>query len=224
MEAGSGYATARANLRDLVKWIAATFAALAAVVLAGTPFSGFGALPVGTDRFFAAVLGLVVFAVFFIVGWTFILSLLRPDFVPRSDLTSRYKVPSDKKEAKETESVRAEVFSKSNDFLPRGLASVDDLERAIETNWTDATCGSASALEQYKQYSLALNQVLEYAAFVRLHQRISASIPCLSFLGAMALAGLVLFSWAASAPSGCNDDSILVRWPSNLISWSDMWK
>jgi hypothetical protein len=42
---GDAYASQKANIRDTVKWMAAAYAGIAAVFIAGAPFSGLGSLP-----------------------------------------------------------------------------------------------------------------------------------------------------------------------------------
>src|ERR1700676_5570916 len=49
------FATAKANLRDTIKWLTTTFAAIAAAILAGSPLTGLGALPLGWRLGFATI-------------------------------------------------------------------------------------------------------------------------------------------------------------------------
>lgn len=55
------YATAKSNLRDNVKTLIGVFGGVAGVLLAGTPFSGFGRLDLGSVRFYIASLSLFHF-------------------------------------------------------------------------------------------------------------------------------------------------------------------
>jgi len=79
------YVTTRANLRDTIKWLAATFSALAAVVVAGSPLSGLGKLPFGLQWFAAAAVLVAAFSCICVALATTI-SLLRGDFVYLSDI------------------------------------------------------------------------------------------------------------------------------------------
>jgi hypothetical protein len=79
------YATTKANLRDTIKWLAATFSALAAVVIAGAPLSGLGKLPFGFAWVGAVVaLGAAFFSICIALAIT--ISLLRGDFLYFSDI------------------------------------------------------------------------------------------------------------------------------------------
>jgi len=73
------YATAKANLRDNVKTLVAVFGAVAGVLLAGTPFSGFGAIEALSARWWVAVVGLA--GALLVLGWALrvLLRVLEPD-------------------------------------------------------------------------------------------------------------------------------------------------
>ena len=79
------YVTTRANLRDTIKWLAATFSALAAVVVAGAPLSGLAKLPFGLQWVAAVVVLAVAFACI-CVALAITISLLRGDFLYLSDI------------------------------------------------------------------------------------------------------------------------------------------
>jgi outer membrane protein OmpA-like peptidoglycan-associated protein len=207
MEAADAYATAKANLRDTVKWLATTFAALAAVVLAGSPFSGFGALPAGSPRFWLAIAGLVCATIFFFMAWRKIVFLLRPDLVFPRQLRAGFnpatQCPAD--EVAEMRELHRTFEEHRNDLLPSGMQTFDELEQAVETNWQQAQQGgnqAIAALERYKQYSNNIELILNYATFSRLHRRIFDAIPTIAGWGALALLPLVLFAWAANPGKG----------------------
>ncbi len=73
------YASSKATLRENVKWLAASFAGMAALLLAGTPFTGFGSLPIFSPRFFAAVIGLLTATFCAFRVWKLLLDIMRPD-------------------------------------------------------------------------------------------------------------------------------------------------
>jgi outer membrane protein OmpA-like peptidoglycan-associated protein len=79
------YVTTRANLRDTIKWLAATFSALAAVVVAGAPLSGLAKLPFGLQWAAAVVVLAVAFACI-CMALAITISLLRGDFLYLSDI------------------------------------------------------------------------------------------------------------------------------------------
>jgi hypothetical protein len=79
------YVTTKANLRDTIKWLAATFSALAAVVIAGTPLSGLGKLEFGLT-WAIAFLFLVGAFVCICIALAITISLLRGDFLYFSDI------------------------------------------------------------------------------------------------------------------------------------------
>ena len=67
--AGSAYADAKANVRDNIKWLTASFASIAAIVVAGSSLSGIGALYLSSVRFWIALVALCVD-----FGWVFFAS------------------------------------------------------------------------------------------------------------------------------------------------------
>lgn len=80
------FKTAQTNLRDTVKWLATTFSALAAFVVAGASVNGLGGLSAASFAFWAAALFLL--AGFSAICWALYLTLhvLRPMLAYRSNL------------------------------------------------------------------------------------------------------------------------------------------
>ena len=75
------YATPRANLRENVKTMSTILAGTAGAVIAGSPFSGIGALDPATLRFALAIGGLLTVAVCLFLGWKALTFMLRPDLL-----------------------------------------------------------------------------------------------------------------------------------------------
>ncbi|MEA2782685.1 MAG: hypothetical protein QOK29_4229 [Rhodospirillaceae bacterium] len=73
------FATAKANLRDTVKWLAAALAAVAAAVIGTSPLTTLGSLAISDPRFQLAVLSLSVAVVSLVIGVAIILDLLISD-------------------------------------------------------------------------------------------------------------------------------------------------
>ncbi|MGZ5186569.1 MAG: OmpA family protein [Caldimonas sp.] len=214
MAATDPYATAKANLRDNVKILMTVFAGIAGVLLAGTPFSGFGGLAPDW-RLLLAGLGLVGAVVLVGSAIRILLDVLRPELSYPAALRDAFDPATlpDRRERAEIESLRAEFARRRSELLPGtpGTAgevkSIEALEQAIDALWEAAKESAASespGAEQdmalWARYDDALAYINHWAGFTRLHQRVSAGIRRVFWLGFLALLCIGLFAWAASPP------------------------
>lgn len=224
MDSTDPYATAKGNLRDTVKWMATTFAALAAVVLAGSPFSGFGSLALDGLRFYVATAGLIGAAVLLILAWHEMVFLLRPDAVFPSQLRDSFKPdPLDRSaDAAEVRAVTDDFKKHKQDLLPSGLNAFEDLERAVEKYWEQANDRNLpenvtkAAHERWKGYQDNVSMVVNYAAFFRLHHRVVGATPRVTKLGVGALVFLAVFAWAANPAKGDLAQKVTVLQPFDI--------
>lgn len=206
------FATSKANLRDTVKWLATTIAALAALVVAGAPFSDYGKLEPWSGRFFVATIGLLVAAVLLLFVWLRLLRMLRSDAVFPTQLRSAYTAPPNSADAREITRLRTHLSDHSGDLLPSGITTFDGLESLVASEWAKASGSPSNAalLERYKGYADNVEMYLNYATFARLHQRIESNVPFVMALTATAIIGLFCFAYAANPPQAPALDRIVV--------------
>lgn len=215
MEATDPYSTAKSNLRDTVKWFATMLAGLAALVLAGSPFSGFGALPPGSGRFYVALAGLATASVLLLTAWHQLIRLLRPDAVFESQLRSTYKPSGGALDQREINELREHLKTHKSDLLPDDVASFDALMERVNECWAEASQPSAAPalLEQWKAYASNVNMVINYAAFARLDARVKNALPRIMMVGVAAMLALVAFAWASNPGKAESSERVTVLQP-----------
>jgi outer membrane protein OmpA-like peptidoglycan-associated protein len=198
------YAAAKSVIRDTIKWLVAIFGSLAAVVVGGTPFSSFGALPLFGPRFWFAVGGAVVAFGFIIAALYKTLRLLRPDALFPSDLATPAGAVPSTEEDQELQQVRKAIQDRSEAFLPVTHDSID----ALLVDRRTALRGMAAAGQDravYDRHAQAfanltphVEKIRDYASYLRLYNRLIDNVPTLLGLATGALIALLVFAWAAN--------------------------
>lgn len=215
MASTDSYATAKTNLRDNVKTLVGVFGGIAGLLLAGTPFTGYGNLdPTSADhRWWIATVGLV--AAVLLVGRSILLllRLLQPDLVYQSVLREQVDLASyGRDDRDEIEALRREFERWRNDLLPDGRTSLDQLEADADiayAQWeeaqalfgtTDAPADLTKQVEArrqvYEELSGSLQAINDWAAYSRLRYRIVRGCQRALVLGFLALLAIGMFSWA----------------------------
>jgi len=194
------YATAKANLRDNVKVLLTAIAGVASLLLAGTPFAGFGGLPLG-GRLFVAVLGLVVAVWLLAHTMWLLLETLRPELVSYQVLRDGFDVTTiaDATERAEVEDLRKVFNGQRGVLLPSGLTSpnVEALEAYVSALWNALPPSPTTAdLVDYERYYDALNGISHWAAFVRFQRRVASAMRKAFRTAFVAMAGVLTFAWA----------------------------
>lgn len=218
MDSSDPYATGKANLRDNVKTLAAVLAGIAGLVLAGTPFSGFGALEPWSSRFNLAVGGLVVGAVFLFLAWRQLIfslgsainypNLLRETF---SDADVR-ALDVNRREKDEIFYLRKEFKAHSAELLPNGIASVDKLDEYLEKEWQRLEAlDPAADKSNWERYLANLDAISYWGTFVRLQFRVRNGINVGQWFGVAGLVGLMIFAWAANPKKADSTPSSIIR-------------
>lgn len=221
------FADAKANLRDTVKWLATTFAALAAVVVGSAPLSGLGALERPSCQFIFAVLALLV-GFFCICRALYVtLHILRPEPVYRSDLLAKSSPSQPTEEARELADLCNEIDAHARDLLPRNypsLASLADasiqVDKLLETipkppvTHQDKT-NLAKGLSLRKMIDDTVIGLLPLALYLRLQRRLARSIRPLFFLGIVALISLAIYGIAVHADAPKQPESAVVVFNEN---------
>jgi hypothetical protein len=196
-DAGGGrppdpFATAKANLRDTVKWLTATFAAMAAAVLAGASLSGISGAT-GCDLALALAGGGVgLICLFLATGLT--LRLLTAETFYLGDI-ARYP------------EIRAHLDRHAADILPPEFAGVDAMlalrQQAIEDIRRNADQPQSQDYQRAAKFFASLEpsvaRLVDLAHFELLRHNLQRSAGPLFALAVGALVGLGLFAVFAGA-------------------------
>lgn len=192
-DAGSAdpFGPAKANLRDTIKWLTTTFAAISGVVLAGSTLSGLGALPFGW-RLGVAVVGALIGFLCTLLAIARVLRLLKSEAFFLGEIE------------RDTQ-LRTWVDSHAEDLLPPEYSTVQaflDARRAARLAVAQLPAGMTreQAVEQYKAFDKISARLTSFLHFERMARRLSAESRPLFALAAFGLLGLGVFAWAASPP------------------------
>ena len=197
--AGDPYATARSDMRDTTKWLASTFAAIAAVVVAGTPFASIGAMDWGDSRLHVAAgsVFLALAALMLAIAKTF--TLLRSDGIFASDFAFDPNTTPRTLEEKELRDAARQINKHRSDLLPPEYDTVQELVEARQS--VDKTLRTLEAekprdeakIEEWKAllapFDDPVTNVLYFAQYWRRYARIKQALP---WLAVYAFAALVL--------------------------------
>lgn len=207
-DSGAPYADAISNIRDTIKWLAASFASIAAVVIANTPFSNIGSLDVYQGRFQIAVAALLLAFICVVVGLYRILALLAPDDLYATDLAVPSRSGRTLKDQEELSSLRNEINAHAWELLPANYPTLEALVEATRRE-EDALKVLASqnrqvefegSQQRLQLFNTVLGRLLGFAVYKRLYGRLSGEVRFLFFLGVGALLTLLAFAWAANPP------------------------
>jgi hypothetical protein len=231
MDSTDRHASARATLRENVKWLSASFAGMTAVVLAGTPFTGFGALAFPSERFFAALGGLVAGTACAFGALQLLLKMVRPDTTYtrylRSDAGNDIN-HLDAEDQKEYRELEQEFERHKQELLPSGENTLDELEALVDKAWDvyQQNPTDAAAKDRWSSYQGNLKTVEDWASYTRLHQRVQSGFKTLRWWGLGMLFSLAVFAWCSNPKSGNNGSSVIpaahalygMRWSGRGVS------
>ncbi|KPD14770.1 hypothetical protein ADM96_37570 [Burkholderia sp. ST111] len=216
------FADAKANLRDTVKWLATTFAALAAVVVGSGPLSGLGALEMPSLKFGFAVVALLIGFFCICRALYETLRILRPEPVYRSDLLGESGPPEPTEEARELAVVRATINAHARDLLPRNypnLAKLTEASKQVDAQLAtipnppvtgEDKINLAKGLSSRKRIDDAVIELLPLALYLLLQQRLTRSIRPLFILGIAALISLAIYGIAVHSDAPKQPGSAVV--------------
>jgi flagellar motor protein MotB len=203
------FAEAKANIRDTVKWLATTFAALAAVVVGSAPLSGLGALERPSLQFSIAVATLLIGFVCICCALYVTLRILRPEPVYRSDLLAGSNAKASMQDARDLDAVRKTIDAHARDLLPGNYSTLAQLAAAstrIDLQLrnipkppvtAEQKFALAKGLRSRKLIDDTVIGLLPLALYLRLQRRLTQSIPPLFILGVTALISLAIYGIAA---------------------------
>lgn len=230
---GDPYATSKTSLRDTIKWLAGIFGALAAVVIAGTPISGLGALWPRLQFWWAGLALLASFAII-CIALIRLLNLLRADFLYLSDLETSSVGKFNHESLQEITQVRQEIDSHPRDLLPRGFNTIDAFLAHTEKLENDAEIAQRlwvglhnkelqneseiiTAKSQYDHlldvinaYRVYEQRIVAFASYCRLYNRVRRDMPFILGLGALSLLSLMVFSVLAKGPPEDKPPTIVI--------------
>jgi outer membrane protein OmpA-like peptidoglycan-associated protein len=197
------YVAAKASLRDNVKTLIAVFGGIAGVLLAGTPFSGYGSLEPFSGRWVTASCALLVSLILLVVCIRKLLFVLRPDLTYTTLLTEETL-------NSEIRAVQAEFELQKHELLPkvhvdeatsRPIKSVTQLVDAKSAAWRqyqeDRTL--IERKEAYDRLADALELINHWSGFTRLHVRVSRGIKTVFWIGLPAILTIAVFALAANS-------------------------
>ncbi|HKZ04361.1 MAG TPA: hypothetical protein VJU81_02735 [Methylomirabilota bacterium] len=198
------------RIRETVKWIIASFAAVGAAMLAGTQLSGIGELdPAGFRMWLAIIGGALVLVGIALAVWTGSTVLITGP-VALSELV-RGRVPGS-----------VDRLLQSNKVFLGGFADVDSLQAAFESATREMRAAYAalhktpsppqplkdaaeSANVQADLIGQVVSRLLDAASWTIVQARFKRARPLL-FVGALVTAtGVGLFTWAVNPPKAPKD-------------------
>ncbi len=190
-------------LRETVKWLAASFSAIAALAIGTTPLTGLADMPLGwrsaaAALFLSTAVGCVARALWLTVG------LLSPRAIYRSDL---YRQTADV----QLKQVQTHIGAHAKDLLPPQLPTLEVLGAQLDA--LDAqlssiplgrglTVAENAMAQQRAAVSEALNDLLPVASYERLQNAVASAIPKLFAYGGAAFLSLVVFSLFTGGTKG----------------------
>ncbi|MDR7270288.1 outer membrane protein OmpA-like peptidoglycan-associated protein [Pelomonas saccharophila] len=194
------YSTAKASLRENVKTLVAVFGGIAGVLLAGTPFSGYGALELLSPRWWTASLALL--AALLLLG----LCVWRLLFILRPDLTYT-RLLVEPTQDREIQALQAEFAKYKDELLPRvkpprpAMATVQDLLDAKTAAWDAFQRDKTSEPKRlaHERLADALALVNHWSGFTRLHIRVSRGVRDVLSVGVLIILCIAVFVLAASS-------------------------
>lgn len=210
------FSSAATTLRDTVKWLAAAFAATAALVIGSSPLSGLGKIAPFSGRWLLAIALLVIG--FLLICWALwrALRILKPDAMYRSGLLGTHDDLLSPAERDELKAVREHIDAHGADLLPPNYPTLGQLAAnlaQIETQ-LDQLQGNPSSIAdpvlraqeilkgknaRAKNWA-AVAKVLPLAQYLRVQQRFEKEQVWMAVLSGLALLMLLGFAVASTAP------------------------
>lgn len=196
------YATAKANLRDNVKTLILVFGSIAGFMMAGTPFSGYGALAPLSKPWWIATISLVLTIILIGIALRLLLRALQPDLSYPEALHAHFNLDDKSRyERRELSALRKEFNAYKHQLLPAGINSTEELEKLADVTWEKyQLTGLDKDKEAFHVHFDVLTNINHWSAFTRLHYRIRTTIDVALLIGLLTLLSIAVFSLAVNAP------------------------
>ena len=184
------HGAARANIRETLKWLITSFAAIVAVIVGTSPLTGLGSmtpdwrlyLAAGSGLFGLVMIGIIVArALSILVSEAFFLSALGEDA-----------------------RLAASIEKRAIELLPPPYAAVADYATARTEQlqiFRGAKAGDKVKAEQFLRDNDPYDRdLISFAYFEKLRLELDRLIPVLMVLALLATVSFVVFAWAANPP------------------------
>jgi hypothetical protein len=207
------YATAKANLRDTIKWLATSLAAVGAAVIAGASINGLAALE-GKALYCAAALG-GVGLLLILIAIGIMVNLLTANVFYFSQLTTKGNA------------IASKIDQHASDILSPQISTIADLveyRKAAVREMNEAKPGDAKYQDAFKKWTAAndlIARVTNLAQFLSLRDDFERHQRLLFILTALIIIALGGYALLAGGKSSLNADLAqkIVFQPGN--GWSD---
>lgn len=180
--------------RDLAKWIITSFAAVGALLVAGTQLASLGKLTFDDDlwRLIAAgvSLGVALVGTILVIGKA--LGVLKPVEMSFEKLRAEPEI-------------RGEIEAQP-ELLPFDARSLDEVKMIFDRKIASPT-RPESAKEKFRAQ---VEKLLDYAAYLRVENRFDDAWRTIKWLGLGVAASLAVFAWAANPPDDTDEASAAV--------------
>lgn len=189
------FATAKANLRDTIKWLAAALAGAGGIAIGSSPLTALGSLPPNEPRLWVALGALAIALLCLARGVAIVLDLLIGDVFFLE-------------EARDDNALMELVDQRRRDLLPltyHSLTAILDARRTVaDEMWslraTPAAPAYVDAKGRFDALAPILGRLTSLLHLERFRSRVAAARqPLFGFACAGALA-LALFAWTANPP------------------------
>ncbi|WP_442113473.1 hypothetical protein [Pseudomonas sp. NUPR-001] len=202
MATADAYITAKANLRDNVKTLILVFGSIAGVMMAGTPFSGYGALAVFSTQWWVASISLLLTITLVAIALRLLLRSLQPDLSYPEALHQNFNLDGQERYTRrELSALRKEFERYKHQLLPAGINTLEELESRADDAWElYQRTGEEKDKEAYYIRHEILTDIGNWSAFTRLHFRIRTTINMVLLIGLFTLVSIAVFSSAVNAP------------------------
>lgn len=195
------YATAKANLRDNVKTLILVFGSIAGFMMAGTPFSGYGALVPLSKQWWIATISLLLTTILIGIALRLLLRALQPDLAYPEALHTQFNLDDKNRyERRELSALRKEFNAYKHQLLPEGINTIEELEKLADDTWAYYQhTGLEKDKEAFHVHFDVLTGINHWSAFTRLHYRIRTTIDLSLLIALLILLSIIVFSLAVNA-------------------------
>lgn len=196
------YAAAKANLRDNVKTLFMIFGGIAGVVMAGTPFSGYGSLTPWTVHWWIASASLLLTITLIGVALYLLLRVLQSNLFYMDMLHDEFvSLSNDKSEQRELEELRGHFRTHKHLLLSDDVKSIEELSARADASWKKYMDFNLQVdKDVYQVHHETLEKISYWAAFELMRIRTNTGTNKVLLIGLMTLACTVAFSLSVGAP------------------------
>jgi hypothetical protein len=200
------YAGPKANIRDTAKWMGLAYAAVAAVFIAGAPFSGIGSLELW--RLALTIVAGIVALTAFLLALNEILKFLIGDYCFASRLSDETKnfiddhaddiLPARFQSYQAFVSERGDARKKVQEFATLLSAAEKSSENPVQVEVLQKNLSDAFTLSD--QFDATLVPIISFAHLHQLQGKLNTMRYRLAWITGLAAAAMLVCVWAAKPP------------------------